>query len=125
MHWFRDHIRRGAWLALVALAINLGMSFGHVHAIDAGRLGHPSGQRMASVTMPNDGGTRGHHDGDLADLLCPICMAVGAMGHALAAPPPALPLALKGAPIELAIEPVLAILQSPRAAFHPRGPPIS
>jgi hypothetical protein len=34
MRWFRDNIRQGSWAALIALAINLALSFGHVHAID-------------------------------------------------------------------------------------------
>lgn len=125
MRWVREHIRRGSWLALVALVINLGLSFGHVHGIDASRLGQLSASPMTSVASPDDSGTQGHHDKDQADLLCPICMAAGAMGHALAAPPPTLPLALLESPIDLAIEPVLAVPQSPRAAFQSRGPPIS
>jgi hypothetical protein len=125
MRWFRNHIRRGSWLALVALGVNLGLSFGHVHAIDASRLGKLSAWQMALVATPDDSGTQGHPDRDQADLLCPICMAAGAMGHALAAPPPDLPLATPESLIDLRIEPVLAVLQSPRAAFHSRGPPIS
>jgi hypothetical protein len=45
MRWFRDKIRQGTWLALIALAINLGLSFGHVHAID----GKISGRGIATV----------------------------------------------------------------------------
>jgi hypothetical protein len=125
MRWFRNHIRRGSWLALVALVINLGLSFGHVHAIDSGRLGQLSASRVVSVATPDGSGTQGHHDKDQVDLLCPICMAAGAIGHALAAPPPALSLALLESPVDLTIEPDLAAPQPPRAAFHSRGPPIS
>ncbi len=42
MRWFRDHIRQGSWLALVALAVNFAMAFGHIHAsdvTDSGRAG--------------------------------------------------------------------------------------
>src|SRR5579872_1013880 len=124
MRWFRNHIGRGSWLALFALVINLGLSFGHVHAID-GRFGQLSASRMASVATPDNSGTQGDHDRDQADLLCPICMAAGAIGHALAAPPPALPLALLESPVDLTIEPDLAAPQPRRAAFHSRGPPIS
>jgi hypothetical protein len=31
MKWFRGKIRRGTSLALLALAINLTLSFGHIH----------------------------------------------------------------------------------------------
>jgi hypothetical protein len=125
MRWVRNHVSRGSWLALVALAINLGLSFGHVHAIGSSRLGQLSASQIAAAALPDDGGTQGHHDRDQADLLCPICMAAGAFGHALAAPPPALPLATLEQPVDLTIEAILAVLQSPRAAFQSRGPPIS
>jgi Protein of unknown function (DUF2946) len=120
MHWFRDHIRRGSWFALLALAINLGLSFGHVHAVD-----NRFAAEIAALTAPDDGRTQGHHDGDQTDLLCPICMAASAVGHALASAPPALPLALAETPIDLTIEHVFALPQQARAAFYSRGPPIS
>jgi hypothetical protein len=121
MLWFRDQIRRGSLFALVALAINLGLSFGHIHAIDGQRYA----SRIAAVALTDDGQTKGHPDGDQADLFCPICVAAGAMGHALASAQPALALALAESPIDLAIERVMAVPQRPRAAFHSRGPPIS
>jgi hypothetical protein len=125
MRWFRNHIRRGSWLALVALAINIGLSFGHIHAIDGRSLQHRSASQIAAVDSPDDGQRPGHHDGDAVDLFCPICMAAGAIGHALSAAPPALPLAPAWSLIDLTIEPVLAVPQSSRAAFQSRGPPIS
>jgi hypothetical protein len=124
MHWFRDHIGRGSWLALIALVINLGLSFGHVHAISFDRLGYASASPLTAENSPDNEGTR-HHDGDRADLLCSICMAAHAIGHALGAPPPALPLAVLESPIDLTTEPDVAVPQSPRAAFYSRGPPLS
>ena len=125
MRWFRDHIRRGSWLALVALAINLGLSFGHIHAIDGKGLQHRLASQVAAVVAPDDGQTPGTHDGGPADLLCPICMATSAIGHALSSAPPALPLALAEAPIDQTIEHVIGLPQRPRSGFQSRGPPIS
>lgn len=125
MHWFRDHIRRGSWLALLALAINLGLSFGHIHAIDGKGLQHRLVSQIAAIVPSDDGQTPGTHDGDPADLLCPICMAAGAIAHALSSAPPALPMALAEAPVDLTIEHVFGLPQRPRSGFHSRGPPIS
>jgi hypothetical protein len=125
MRWFRDHIRRGSWLALLALAINLGLSFGHIHAIDGKGFQHRLASQIATIAPSDDGQTPGHHDGDPADLLCPICMAAGAIAHALNSAPPALPLALAEAPIDQTIEHEPGLPQRPRAAFYSRGPPIS
>jgi hypothetical protein len=124
MGWFRDHIRHGSWFALVALAINLGLSFGHIHAIGGKDFQHRF-TSIAAIASPDDGPTPGHHDGDPADLFCPICMAASSVGHALASAAPALPLVFAESQIDQAIEPAIAIKQPPRAAFHSRGPPIS
>jgi hypothetical protein len=123
MRWFRDHIRRGAWFALIALAINLGLSFGHVHAIDGKGLAHRSAAQIAAIGSPDEG--QGDRHGGPADLLCPICMAASAIGHALASAPPALPVLLAESPIDLSIGPAIAVPLWPRAAFQSRGPPIS
>jgi hypothetical protein len=123
MRWFRNTIRQGTWLALIALAINLGLSFGHFHAID----GKVSGRGIAaavSVASPDDGQRQGIPD-DHADYLCPICMAATAMANALASTPPALPLEFAAVSLDRTIEPVLLLVELPRAAFQPRGPPIS
>jgi hypothetical protein len=125
MPWFRDHISRGSWLALLALAINIGLSFGHVHAIDGKGLQHRLASQIAAVVAPDDGQAPGTRDSDQADLLCPICMAASAIAHGLSSGPPALPLALAEASIDPTFEPVFAVPQSPRAAFYSRGPPIS
>src|SRR4029077_8320981 len=100
MRWFRDHIRRGSWFALLALAINLGLSFGHIHAIDGKGLGHRLASQIAAIASSDDGQTPGTHDSDQVDLLCPICVAASAIAHAFSSAPPALPLALAEAPID-------------------------
>jgi Protein of unknown function (DUF2946) len=123
MRWFRDHIRRGSWFALIALAINLGLSFGHVHAIEGNGFGDRSASQIAAIDSPDDG--KGDQHGGPADLLCPICMVAGAMHHALASAPPALPLTFAESRIDLRIEPDFAVPLWPRAAFYSRGPPIS
>jgi hypothetical protein len=112
-------------LALIALAINIGLSFGHIHAIDGKGLQHRVASQIAAIASSDDGPTPGTHDSDPADLLCPICMATSAIGHALSAAPPALSLALAEAPIDLMIEHDFGLPQRPQSAFHSRGPPIS
>jgi hypothetical protein len=123
MRWFRDHIRHGSWLALIALAVNLGLSFGHIHAIDGKRAGHGLASLVATVASTDSG--QGHHDDSQADDLCPICMAATAIGNVVASAPPALPQQFTDASIDRTIESDLAVPKPPRAAFQSRGPPIS
>ena len=139
MRWIRGHIRQGSWLALFALVINLGLSFGHIHAIDGKRAERDFAPRVAALVAPDDGQAQrlvqsqgpsqgpnqGHRDDGLADFLCPICMAASAMGQAFAAAPPELVLALTETTIAPTTVSDLEAPEPPRAAFDPRGPPIS
>ena len=121
MRWLRDHIRQGSWLALVALAINFAIAFGHIHASD-GTGSERAGLLIAAV----DGDRSQNHPTDnRSDDLCPICMAAAAMGTALAPTPAALPVEFADAAIDHAIEHAVATPHAPRAAFQSRGPPIS
>ena len=123
MRWFRDTISQSTWLALIALAINLGLSFGHFHAIDHKASGRGIAAMAASIASPDDGQNKGHHGH--ADYLCPICMAATAMAKTLASTPPAWSLELSTVTVDRKIEDVLALVEPSRGAFQPRGPPIS
>jgi hypothetical protein len=125
MRWFRDSIRQGTWLALIALAINLGLSFGHFHAINGRVSGRGTAAVAASIASSDDGQKQGNPDDSHADYLCPICMAATAMASTLTSVPPALSLEFANVSIDRTIEPVLVLVEPPRAAFQSRGPPIS
>jgi hypothetical protein len=82
MHWFRARLRSSSFVALFALALQLALSFGHVHLDDL------SGQarvqiETSSTTAPASGDTPHHADGHCA--ICAIIHLAGAL--ALAAPP--------------------------------------
>ncbi|WFU42162.1 DUF2946 family protein [Bradyrhizobium sp. CB82] len=123
MRWYRKHIGHGAWLALVALAINFTLAFGHVHVSDGRGAEHPL---ILAVAMGDSGPGQNHpadhHDEDL----CPICMAVAIMGSTLASTPPATPpVELTEVRIDRPLDQLLSAPQSPRASFQSRAPPIS
>ena len=121
MRWFRDHIRHGSWLALVAVAINFALAFGHIHAFEG-----TGSERAGSLVAAVHGDLTQHHPADhQADHLCPICMAAAAMGTSLAPTPPALPVEFADAAIDHTIKHIVAVPRAPRAAFQSRGPPIS
>jgi hypothetical protein len=125
MRWFRDTIRQSTGLALIALALNLVLSFGHIHAIEGNASQHAISALAPSIALPDDGQRKGHSQDSHADYLCPICMAAGALAKALASAPPALPLEHGNFIVNRKIEHVLAAVERSRGAFQPRGPPIS
>jgi Protein of unknown function (DUF2946) len=124
MLWFRKHLKHGSWLALVALAIDIALAFGHVHAPD----GTASGRQVASIAasdVTDSGQSQKHPAKSHADYLCPICMATAAMGNALAPVPPALSVEFADAMIDLSIDHVRLLPQPAHIGFLSRGPPIS
>jgi Protein of unknown function (DUF2946) len=124
MRWFRDNIGQGAWLALLALVINLGLSFGHVHAIEAKRSGDGLIAQIAAA-ISHHKQTPGHPNDGQPDYLCPICTAAAAMASPLASPPPVLPVKFAGVTVDRPIESILAVAWPPTAAFQSRAPPVS
>ncbi|HTO63119.1 MAG TPA: hypothetical protein VMM15_17870 [Bradyrhizobium sp.] len=125
MRWFRDNVRQGSWAALVALAINLALSFGHVHAIDGRGLGHPAGVLAAFVSADDSDHGPGQPDQGHADYLCPICLASTAIASAIAPTPPVLPVEFVVGTIDQPIECAVALVEPQHPPFQSRGPPIS
>jgi hypothetical protein len=115
MKWFRSNVKYGARAALFALAVQLGLSFGHFHPIAAQAA--PSIQSTQQLPAPDS-------DQHLGDF-CAIC-AVMAMANAvwLATPP----VVLQPYPVNffrLAADAEFVRVASVRVAFQPRAPPIS
>jgi hypothetical protein len=121
MKWLRANIGQVTLLALFALAINLALSFGHLHLEDIGRGQGTSGILISAVSHHGDG--QGDQHQGHADDLCPICMAQAALGSGLASSAPALPADLAYVELDPISAPRFGIPRSPRAAFRSRGPP--
>ncbi|MGP9810652.1 hypothetical protein ACTZWT_03960 [Rhodopseudomonas sp. NSM] len=120
MGWVRAYIRSGARLALIALALQFALSFGHFHGID---FPAPAIAQAASAIGP-DSPDSDHHHNAAADL-CAICAIVSMASTMLDAAPPALPLRLAD-PLHYRIAAVTAAdpTQQP-GGFQPRAPPAS
>ena len=88
MHWLRTRLRLGSYVALLALAFQLVISFGHVHL-------HGIGAQASTATEATDGTTPApaDHDGsDGADHYCAICALIHLVGAVALADPPSNPL---------------------------------
>src|SRR5262249_61244053 len=78
MHWIRKNSRFASWAAVFALAIQLALSFGHIHLEDF--QGPSSVTARSSQTQPNpsDDNDRGSgHD------FCAICAALNLTSSSL------------------------------------------
>ena len=82
MAWWRSRRRRGAGLALLALLVQIVLSFGHLHLQDLAPA--PAATAAVPQTAPAHS-PPGHPDND-----CPICIAIHMAASGLVAVPPAI-----------------------------------
>src|SRR5262245_38816915 len=94
MHWFRTNIQLGARLALLALAVQVLLSFGHVHfyglELVAAKAAPVATVEETDAAMP--GKSPPVHKSDGTGLDCAICTLIQFSAHSAPAPSPALPL---------------------------------
>ena len=137
MNWFRKHVKTGSRLALLALAIQFTLSFGHFHgeiarsapAIQAGpadahlviaaTLAAPQANSEAARQQPSG------HDTDQHSSDCAICAVLSLANNFLFATPPLLALPQAVELLHLTTGAEFAHLGSLHPAFHSRAPPVS
>jgi hypothetical protein len=117
MRWFRTHIGWGSRLALFALAVQLTLSFAHVHATDPGRA-------LAVTAAPNGSGNAPSSKSDgPADPGCAICALIQLAATATPSAAPALPSLAATGHIRLVPLDQSLLAGSPRLVFRARAPP--
>lgn len=122
MGWFRGlGSRFGGWVALVAIALQLVLAFGHVHhdayshASEIGALTADVGDRgePAKPAAPHD------HD------YCAICSVLSLLSGAQGASAPALPVPATILSVAVIVAPETVHAAELRAAFQSRAPPLA
>jgi hypothetical protein len=138
MKWFRSNIKHGSRLALFALAVQFGLSFGQFHGIAAqaapaiqsgpvlsdasfaNSLAAPATVSEAGQQLPSDQDS----DRQPADA-CAICAVMALANTLLFATPPLLLLPQAVEFLYLTTDAEFVHLNSARVAFQPRAPPAS
>lgn len=139
MKWFRSNIRLGSRLALFALVLQLGLSFGHFHgsvaqaapAIQSAALqtsvydanGLPAATADDQSAQPQP--TTDHDSGQQPVDTCAICAVMAMANNLLFATPPLLLLPQAVEFLYQTTDAEFVHLNSARVAFQPRAPPIS
>jgi len=92
MRWLRSRLRSCTQLALFALAVQIVLSFGHMHRDDLGLSPLPvsDGIQVASVMTRAPVGSVDLDHHPASNDYCPICVSVGLVATALPSLPPAL-----------------------------------
>jgi DUF2946 family protein len=121
MKWFRSNIKRGSRLALFALAVQLALSFGHFHGIAAQAASAVQSVSDAASQQPSSNHDSDQHPNDG----CAICAVIAMANAVLFATPPVLQVPQAVEFLYLTTEAEFIHLNSARAVFQPRAPPIS
>jgi hypothetical protein len=131
MGWFRRRSREVSCLALLALAMQLALAFGHIHVkdvlgethssapIDASALASLSDEQRTSA--PESDGSHHEHE----DEYCAIYAINGLIGSAQHAEPPALLMPLRIGRALHALRYEIPITGLRHALFQARAPPIA
>ena len=120
MRWVRAHLQLGSRLALFALAIQLVLTFGHVHGVSPG----PAQSALSALTrQANNSATPANSSGKASDEDCPICALIQLAGTSAVSAPPALPVPVAFVTLRLQAPQQLEWTASPHIPFQARGPP--
>jgi hypothetical protein len=124
MGWVHCHKRRGAWLALAALALQIALSFGHVHLdgiVRAAPHGAVTGTHSVAVAQ-GSGQIPAQNPGDDDDY-CAICASMFLVASSFVSEPPQLPVPTGFTFVTHAIAAAHSMLAPRRFAFQSRAPP--
>src|ERR1700730_9638520 len=122
MRWFRANKTFGSRLALLALAVQFVVAFGHIHRDDIYGPARPAAAIAAAVP---DGGQPlpANHPAKHSDDYCAICATVSLLGNSFAAAAPLWPLPAASPAIEQFAHVVAMFIAPRRTAFQSRAPP--
>lgn len=136
MNWFRKHVKSGSRLALLALAVQFALSFGHFHT-DVVRLaptiqsGLAAADRTNATPLAEQGAQpeaaqpSSNHDTDRHLTDCAICAVLSLANNFLSATPPLLALPQANELRHLTTGTEFAHLGPLHSAFRSRAPPVS
>ena len=121
--WVRRHRRNGAVLALIALALQIAVAFGHVHQHALAQKPHATSAQRAALAD-----TKSHAPAQIPadnDDYCAICASIFLASSAFASAPPQLLVPANFETVEQGFNVARPLADSPRLAFRSRAPPVA
>jgi hypothetical protein len=122
MRWFRTRRSFGSGLALFALALQLALSFGHVH-LDKVAPGFVTAT-AADAKTPASQPSPPQHPASDADDYCAICATIHLASTSFLPDAPQLPLPFVSQTVEHSDYVAFVFIAPQRTAFQSRAPPI-
>jgi hypothetical protein len=124
MRWFRSNIRFGARLALAALALQIALTFGHVHdlAVAQAQSAPSASTSEAGTALPSTPNPNRKSSGGV-DFDCPLCALIQLASTSAPSVAPVLPVPAMIFIVRLKASDELEWTPSFHFSFQARGPP--
>jgi hypothetical protein len=122
MRWVRTNRRCGGWLALAAMALQLVLSFGHIHLE---KLASSSAVASVASAGPSSQQNPVQHPANEADDFCAICATIHLASSSFLPHAPLLPVPFASRIVEHFISFTFVFVSPQRAAFQSRAPPLA
>ena len=124
MRWFRSNIRFGSRFALFALAVQVVLTFGHVHGLTpaVAKSAPLALANQSGASLPNSAAPNGKSNGS-ADFDCPICALIQLASTAAPSVAPVLPIPATFVVVRTEAPDALEWAFSPHFSFQARAPP--
>ena len=121
MRWVRCNSRLGGWLALAALALQIVVSFGHVHLDGVARASTfvAAAGAHGSPSLPDQ------QPGNEADDYCAICATIYLAANSFVPQAPQLTVPFASQTIEHIDRVAVVFIVPRRAPFQSRAPPLA
>jgi hypothetical protein len=124
MGWVHRHKGHGALFALAALALQIAVSFGHVHLDGVVRAApHSTAAGAPKITLAQSSPQLPAQNGGDDDDYCAICASIFLVSSSFVSEPPKLPVPLAFTRIERSFSVARGVIAPRRVAFQSRAPP--
>ena len=123
MRWVRTNRRCGGWLALAAVALQVVLSFGHVHLeMLQSKDRRPAGRGVQSAGFA---AVFAQHPANEADDYCAICAIIHIASTSFLPDAPLLPVPFVSRTVEHFSHFAFVFVAPQRTAFQSRAPPLA
>jgi hypothetical protein len=122
MRCVRYDRRFGTWLALFALALQIALSFGHVHPGDFRHAGSALAAAAGTSSAPS---APAHHPVNDADDYCAVCATIHLAATSLLPQTLPLPVPFAARAVEHVNYTAATFFPTRRAPFQSRAPPLA
>jgi hypothetical protein len=123
MNWFRSNAGACTRVALFALAIQMAVSFGHMHADDLGLVPSSAADQSRLTSAQTPAAPAKHNGSSPPGDYCPICASMALLATGIPALPPILTVPLPIARLWASPTPIYGLSPRFSLSFQARAPP--